>query len=92
MERIKTVSTLTLACGGVGQLLIATGTGYKPRTNYEIDFIWPSPNGEAGTAVATDDNGDFTDSLYANWSGSYTVQVLDEHTRKVIASASITVT
>ena len=79
----------SLSASGVGSALTLSGSGYTPGATYIVDWVWPNGNGEAASSVTADPSGNISTSLYANWAGSYTDNVL--FGGKQVASCSTTV-
>jgi len=75
----------------VGQPLVLTASGLRPNTYYAVNWIWPDGS-QADAPTSTDASGALTSQETAYFSGTTTVQVVDEHgNRAVQCSASITV-
>jgi hypothetical protein len=79
----------TLSASSLGTPLTVAGSGYTPGAQYTLNWIWPNSVGEMATAVTADSSGHISQSSYADWSGSYTVQVL--YSGRQVASCSISV-
>jgi hypothetical protein len=81
---------VTLSVTQLGDPIVMAGAGFVPGVTYGVNWIWPDDVGQYGQVVTADEAGRISKASWADWYGTYRVDVVDVNTQEVLASGSIT--